>query len=140
MAKKEHELLSLSGLSGLTMLFCAAGVGAYHVRSLGAHGLLPYALVLAVPSMTMVAFLFVSALAPKLFATGKLVFPLTLSLPIVYCLLLMVSTVLWTSTGNSLVRPNPALNILAIWVNPLLLVLLAVIQFVALSLVGKLKR
>ncbi len=140
MAKREPELLSLSGLSGLVLFFCAAGLGAFHVRSLGPVGLLPYAFVLAVPFLTVVSFMFVSALAPKLYAPGRLVFPLTVSLPIIYCLLLVVSTMLWSSTGNSLVRTNPALDVLAIWFSPTVLALLAIIQFVALTLVGKLIR
>ncbi|MEZ0325015.1 MAG: hypothetical protein ACAH95_03850 [Fimbriimonas sp.] len=140
MAKQEPELLSLSGISGITMFFCAAAIGAYHVRTMGAVEVYPYAFVLAVPFMTVVSFMFVSALVPRLYATARLRFPLTVSLPIIYCLLMLVSTVLWSSTGNSLVRPNPALDVLAIWFSPTVLLLLAVIQFVALTLVGKLIR
>ena len=140
MEKKEPELLSLAGVSGITMFFCAAAIGAYHVRALGATELYSYAFVLAVPFMTVVSFMFVSAMAPKLYALGRLAFPLTLSLPIVYCLLMVVSTVLWSSTGNSLVRPHPALDVLAIWFNPTVLLLVTAIQFVALTLVGKLIR
>jgi hypothetical protein len=140
MAKKGHELLSLSGMSGVIMFCCAAAVGAYHVRTSGIVGPLPYIFVIGVPCLTVLTFLFVSALVPKLYAPGRLVFPLTISLPIIFCLLLVVSAVLWSSTGNSLVRPNPALDVLAVWFSPTILVLLAAIQFVALTLAGKLSR
>jgi hypothetical protein len=140
MAKKEPELLSLSGISGVTMFFCAAAIGIFHLRSAGVQDTPPYAFVLAVPFMTVLAFMFVSALVPSLYAPGRLVFPLTISLPIIYCLLLIVSAVLWSSSGNSLVRPNAALDVLAIWFSPTILLLLAVIQFVALTLIGKLSR
>jgi hypothetical protein len=138
MAGDGRRSYSIAGVSGMVMFLCSAGLGLAHVSLTGADSTWAYIFMVAVPLSTLVTFWFVAALAPRLFAMGALRFPLTLTLPPVFSLLLMVSATLWTSTDNSLVSPHPAMSVMALWFSPTILLLQIVIQFVALTLVGSL--
>jgi hypothetical protein len=139
MARKGQGALSIAGVCGVTLFLCSAAVGAFHVYMSRPVDVLPYALVIAVPFMTTISFLLVSALVPTMYGGGKLVFPVTVTLPIVYSVLVMVSATLWSTTGSSLVRPQPILDVIGVWFNPTVVMLTVVIEFVVLTLMGKMQ-
>lgn len=135
--EKRPSIAWIAFLSGVLLFYCAASLGCYQIWQSKPESITPYLLAIAVPFFTLLPYWMVSSAVPNLYATRRLRFPLTMTLPIVYSLLNVLSATLWSNTGNSLVRPNPVLDVLALWFNPTLILLLVVLQFMVLSLAGK---
>jgi hypothetical protein len=138
--EKKPSIVWIAFLSGILLFYCAAALGCYLVWQTKPENITPYMLAIAIPFFSLLPFWMISSAVPNLYALRKLKFPITLTLPIVYTVILVLSATLWGNTGNSLVRPNPVLDALSMWFNPVLLLLLIILQFVVLSLAGKVGR
>jgi hypothetical protein len=64
---------------------------------------------------------------------------LQITLPLLFCALLLVSVMLWTTTSEGLVRSEDVLALAHIWEQPADLLVAGAMQMVALSLLSLLK-
>jgi|GEM_PF-2206498 len=111
----------------------ASAVGAGLLWTNGVRDVLSFMVVLGVAASATILFIVAGLTVPNLFAVGRIAFPLNLTLPVVYVLLLVVSVLLWTSTGSALVLvPEPLLPA-RLWAVPKVLGMTAVLQCVMLS-------
>jgi len=92
-----------------------------------------YGIVLGFPAIATLVFLAVSMIVPGLYAPRRMKFPLNFTLPLVYTSLLILTVILCTSTGNSLILPFEQLKIAKFWLSPAVLALLVFSQVVCLS-------
>ncbi|AIE85043.1 hypothetical protein [Fimbriimonas ginsengisoli] len=95
-----------------------------------------YAVLLGPIASATLIFIAVSLARPNLHAPGRLVFPLTITLPVVFVLLVRVSVVLWTSPEGSAFRASDALLPALAWTHPLRLAVLALTQCAVLTAFG----
>jgi hypothetical protein len=117
------------------LLLCALAVGLGHLWQQGEDRVGAFAIVAFVPVTATCLFIVASALVPDLLAGGRLRFPLNLTLPAVYLMLHLASTVLWTS-GIGLTLHWPELLVGRIWYSPRLILGTFAIQMGTLSLLA----
>ncbi|MBW7927311.1 MAG: hypothetical protein H3C58_04305 [Fimbriimonadaceae bacterium] len=79
-------------------------------------------------------------IVPNLFAPYRLAFPLNVTLPVVYAVLLVVSSSLMTHMPTALEQVPPILAPVLGWQQPQILLQVAAGQFVVLSLLALLAR
>jgi hypothetical protein len=115
------------------MYVCAAAYGAYMVYRNVAVPKQVLGIVLFVPAFASILFLLVAMVFPNLLAPKRLVFPLNVTLPPVYGALVLLTVMLFTSTGNSLVVPYDKLRAATFWANPWVLVLVTLGQILCLT-------
>lgn len=132
--------VSPAGITTATLLVCAVGVGFVHVRGLIAPDPLAFVFIAGVAASASVLMMMLSAAISGLFGDGPPAFPRTVTLPVVFQALLLLCATLWTTPGNALVLPHDALSVVLLWSNPGVLVVLALIQVAALSLLGGIWR
>ena len=142
MKEKSAELasrLSLACTCGATMYACAAGYGGYMVlRNPGApKGVL--GVILGIPAIATIIFLIASLAIPNLLAPKRISFPLNVTLPPVFGAFTLLTVMLFTSTGNSLVIPYERVNAAMFWANPWVLVLVTLSQILCLTGLAMLK-
>jgi len=118
---------------GLILYACCAGYGAYMVWHSNPSSKASYGIVLGFPAIATLVFLAVSMIVPGLYAPRRMKFPLNFTLPLVYTSLLILTVILCTSTGNSLILPFEQLKIAKFWLSPAVLALLVFSQVVCLS-------
>ncbi len=99
-----------------------------------------YALVVGVPASAALIFLLMVFLVPNLIPAPRLKFPLQLTLPIVFCALMPVASMLWTSTSASLVAPQRVTEFAQVWQQPRPLITSFVFQALVLTLLTPLRR
>jgi len=142
MNPKESEKGSrfyLACLCGMTMYACAAGYGGYVVlRSSSTPGMY-IGIVLGLPAVATALFLVTSLAVPSLLAPRRLVFPLNVTLPPVFAAFLLLTVMLLTSTGNSLILPYDRLRAAMFWASPSVLVLVTLSQVLCLTVLAMLK-
>lgn len=119
----------------------AAGLGALHVWQRGAGGVFAYLTVIALAAAAALLFVFIALVVPGLLAVGRIAFPLNLTLPLVYGLLLLTLHHLWLASwgGGVLALPEAARRA-DVWSRPSLIGLVMLVQFAALTGVGWWKR
>ena len=74
-----------------------------------------------IPAISTVLFLCVSLAVPDLYAVGSMRFPLTVTLPLIYVAMLLLTTMLITRLGLSIARVPDNLATINVWANGWLL-------------------
>jgi hypothetical protein len=121
------------------LLFMVTSIyGDYRLRQMNLRETGTMTVVIAAAGFATLLFLFLATAIPDLTAPKRLVFPLTITLPVVYGMLLLLSGVLWTSTGNALFEVPQALRAATLWSDPGALAILVVLQILTLGLVSAL--
>jgi len=137
--RSSRERVVLSFQCGLTMYACAAGYGGYFAWLHPKHTNLPLGVLLGIPAVAAVAFIASAEIFPNLLAPRRLVFPLPITLPLVFNSFIFLTTILLISTGNSLIAPYEQLADARFWEMPGVLCLLTISQIVCLSALAALK-
>lgn len=120
----------------LLLFICAAAVGIWFVSRQPDANRSTYLVVVGLPVSAASLFAFSCFLVPDLVAPRRVVFPLPVTLPLVYSLLIIVSVVLWTTNGSSIVATDPTLNRAMLWSQPLPLGMTVALQCLVLSVVA----
>ena len=121
------------------MYGCAAGYGGYFLfrgSTSPAHYL---GIILGLPALATVFFLLTAFNVPGLLAPGRVVFPLNITLPLVFAAFVLVTEMLLTSTGSSLIIPFDRMRAAAFWATPEVLGLVTFSQVLCLTALTKLK-
>ena len=137
MAREGQDNLMLSSLTGIALLLCSVCVGQVAILLMQPYGRYPLLVVAGVALTATFLFLVISRILPSLFGSQGLVWPLTLSLPIVFVTLLVLSAILWSNQDSALVRPSDQFEALEIWKNPIVLATLTVTQFALLTILDR---
>jgi hypothetical protein len=72
-------------------------------------------MLMIVPITACLAFIVIGLVVPSLFAVGRISFPLNITLPIVFAVLVRLFAMLWTYGPNPLVRFEVLLAATLIW-------------------------
>jgi len=123
---------------GLIMYACAAGYGAYFVIRSTSTPSMYLGVILGLPAVATVLFLLTSFAVPSLLAPRRMAFPLNLTLPFVYAAFVVLTVMLLTSTGSSLIIPFDRLRAAEFWKQPAVLALVTFSQIVCLTALTKL--
>lgn len=94
----------------------------------------------ALPGVATLMFLLVTYLVPSVLAPRRIAFPLNVTLPVIYCTVLVVCVTLFTSSGTALFQVADALMLGRIWAQPGVLAQVAVSQMCALTVLAALSR
>lgn len=117
-----------------TWLFFSAAVFGYFILDRKSYPLArDYAISLGPVASATLIYLAISFGIRELHAPGRLVFPLNLTLPLIFVMLIRVAVILWTSPTGAAFRTPEALAPALIWTNPLALTILALVQIGLLS-------
>lgn len=122
------------------LYICAAGYGLVRTRQMGLSGFLPTSVLISIPTTATALFLVASLLVPSLVVRSRVVFPLNLTLPVVFASMMLVSLVLWTESRTPLFAISEALRPARFWNSPGELLRVALIQAAALTLVAAIAR
>ncbi len=142
MKQKTAELasrLSLACTCGATMYACAAGYGGYVLLRTTSAPKGIWGVILGIPAIATILFLVASLALPNLLAPKRIVFPLNVTLPPVFGALVLLTVMLFTSTGSSLVLPYDRVKAAMFWANPWVLVLVTLSQILCLTGLAMLK-
>ena len=142
MNPKEPEITSrfaLASTCGLIMYACAAGYGGYFVLRDSSTPRVYLGVILGLPAVAMAFFLVASLLIPSLLAPRRMAFPLNFTLPPVFAAFTVLSVMLLTSTGNSLIVPYDRVRAAMFWASPFVLLLVTISQVLCLTLLTLLK-
>lgn len=122
--------------SGFVLTAMAFGFGIMRLRQAGVSFGPLMTVALAMPASASLLFGIVGILVPDLFATKRMRFPLPLTLPLVYAMLLVVSVVLWTTQGRPLFSVPQVLQIAGFWMEPQTLATLTITQGLGLTMLA----
>ena len=130
---------ALASTCGLVMYACSAGYGGYFVLrgSSTPHNYL--GIILGIPAVAMAFFMVTTLIVPNLLAPRRVTFPLNLTLPPVFAAFTVLSVMLLTSTGNSLIVPYDRVRAAMFWASPYVLILVTISQVLCLTLLSLLK-
>ena len=103
--------------SAFALMLCSAGVCLSYLWYGGGVTLPTISVALMIPAITTVLFLCVSIGVPDLYAPGSLRFPLTLTLPILYVSMLLLTMMLMSRIGLSITRVQENLVAIGVWAN-----------------------
>ena len=95
---------------------------------------------MVVPSMSTLLFLCISAAVPDLYGSGRLRFPVTVTLPLIYVATLWMSMTLMSRVGLSIADVPDRLSAITIWANHWLLFVTLLAAVICLSVLGLLAR
>ena len=130
------DRFSLACVCAFTMYACAAAYGAFFVYRSSATPGLYLGVILGLPALAAILFIFTAVLVPNLLAPRRLVFPLNLTLPPVYAAYVVLSVMLLTSTGSSLILPYDRIRAALFWTRPGILILVTLSQILCLSVLA----
>ena len=133
------DRFSLACVSGLTMYACAAGYGAFIVYNSSSRPGVYLGVVLGLPAIAAIMFLITAFSVPSLLAPKRLVYPLNVTLPLVFAAYVVLTGMLLTSTGSSLIIPFDKLRVALFWLSPRVLILVTLSQIACLTALTKLK-
>jgi hypothetical protein len=122
------------------LFLSSAALGYFLLNRAEYPALRDYAVVLGPLASATLVYIAASLAIRDLHAPGRLVFPLNLTLPVVFTLLIRVSVILWASPSGPAFRTPDALLPALVWTNPLALALLALIQCALLTLLSFVSR
>jgi hypothetical protein len=130
---------TLAFTCAIVMYACAAGYGGYFVLHGSTSPLQYLGVILGLPAFASILFLLTAFNIPGLLAPGRLVFPLNLTLPPVFAAYLVLTKMLLTSTGSSIIIPFEKLRVASFWTKPEVLILVMASQMVCLTALTKLR-
>lgn len=125
---------------GLVLLLCAGGAALSHLWKKGPLSIEIAGVALLIPCVSTILFLCISMAVPELYAVGRLRFPLTLTLPVVYSAILATSTALLTRVGLSITKVPDRFEAINLWSNPWLLLWTTLAGVLCLSALGALAK
>jgi hypothetical protein len=96
-------------------------------------------IILGLPAVATALFLATAIAVPGLLAPKKLVFPLNLTLPLVFASYVVLTVMLLTSTGSSLIVPYDRLRVAMFWASPSVLILVTLSQVLCLTMLSMFK-
>lgn len=131
--------IHLAVTCALVLYACAAGYGGYFLVRLSASPLHYVGVILGLPALATALFLLTAFNVPGLLAPGRLIYPLNLTLPLVFAAYVVLAEMLLTSTGSSLIIPFEKLRVASFWTSPKVLILVTVSQILCLTALTKLK-
>jgi len=138
-SQAQGSRFSLACTCGLVMYACAAGYGGYFLYRGSTSPGHYVGIILGLPALATVFFLLTAFNVPGLLAPGRLVFPLNITLPLVYAAFVVLTEMLLTSTGSSLIIPFDRMRVAALWATPEALLLVAFSQCLCLTGLAMLK-
>ena len=136
---EQGNRFSLACTCGLTMYACAAGYGGYFVFRGSSSPTQYLGVILGLPAVATILFLLTAFNIPGLLAPGRIAFPLNLTLPPVFAAYVVLTVMLLTSTGSSLIIPFDRLRVALFWTSPAVLILVTLSQILCLTALTKLK-
>jgi hypothetical protein len=77
---------------------------------------------------------------PSLLGPGRLQFPLTITLPLVYTVMNIVATRMWTTMSSVILELPPVLALATLWHRPATLGIAFTLQILVLTLWAAVKR
>jgi len=95
--------------------------------------------ILGIPAFATILFLLTAFRVSGLLAPGRIAYPLNITLPPVFAAYLVLTVLLLTSTGSSLIIPFDRLKAAMFWISPTVLGLVTFSQFLCLTALTKLK-
>ncbi|HVT11868.1 MAG TPA: hypothetical protein VHE55_06350 [Fimbriimonadaceae bacterium] len=122
------------------LLLCAAGGCLSHLWKNGPLTLDIASTALIVPAIATTLFLCVSFGIPDLYAVDGLRFPLNVTLPVVYGATLVLTMILISRVGPSIVKVSSRLEAINVWANGWVLATTILAGVVCLSVLGFLER
>lgn len=126
--------------TAVILLLCASGAAISHLWKQGPLTFEIAGAAMIVPAITTALFMCISAAVPELYAVGRLRFPITVTLPLIYGVTLWMSMILMSRVGLSITKVPDRLTAITIWSSPVLLGLTVLAGVLCLSLVGTLAR
>jgi len=127
------DRLSFLVQTAALLFLCAAGAGYILVDRSLLRSPQEYAIFLGPPASASLLFVAAGVGFPHLLSPGRLAFPLNLTLPIVFPMLIRVSVILWASPSSAVFRAFDPLMPALSWTNAGPLALSALIQAIVLS-------
>lgn len=140
MKDRSRQEVALIVQTAATLFAVAAAFGLVRLRQMGLSGREPTVVVLALPISATLLYVLAAFTIPSLLATGRVRFPLNLTLPVVFIALTLVSVVLWTTTGSAAFQIPEALQVARLWTQPAILATVALAQALALTGLGFLQK
>jgi hypothetical protein len=140
MKDRSRQEVVLIVQTAATLFAVAATFGLVRLRQMGLSGREPTVVVLALPISATLLYVLAAFTLPGLLATGRVRFPLNLTLPVVFIALTLVSVVLWTTTGSAAFQIPEALQVARLWTQPGILATVALAQALALTGLGFLQK
>ena len=131
--------MSLASRCALPMYACSAGYGGYVVFKDSSTPGSYLGIILGLPAIAMALMVILTATVPDLLAPQKLVFPLNITLPLVFSSLLLLTVLLLTSTGSSLIIAHDRLRVAMFWANPTVIFLVTLSQILCLTVLALFK-
>lgn len=122
------------------LLLCSSAAGISHLWKQEPLTLEVFGVGLLVPIVTSALFLCVSVAVPELYASARLRFPITVTLPLIHTGTLLVTAILLSKVGLSISKIPDRLSSIYVWFNPWLLFVTFITGFACLSAVGALAR
>ena len=132
--------VKLSVQCAAVMFGCSAGYAGYFAWRAPRGMAIPLAVLVGIPFLAVFLFILLAQMCRDLLAPRALVFPLTITLPIVFNALVFIAAVLLSTTGNSLIAPFEQIRIAEFWMSPGVLSLVTFSQIVCLSALAALKK
>lgn len=126
--------------SGAVCLLCAVGLSLVRLKLSPIPPAVSLIEILSLPLASGLVFCGFGFCFPSLASVGQIRFPITLTLPIVFCSLVKLMTELWNSEFNVLVRLPHLTYIVQFWSPVQNIGVLILVQFVVLTGIGLLKR
>lgn len=125
--------LNLALETGIMLFVCAGAVAGTRLWKEGASDFLTFAVALSGPAVAAMLFVLLVFTMPALIAPGRIRFPLNVTLPIVYTLLIVMVAMLVLRVGSGLSLPNERLRPISVWSQWNIPLIALVAQVVALS-------
>lgn len=122
--------------TGLVLTAVALAYGVLRINQLGQSAEGALVLFLTVPAAATLLYWIIGLLVPSLFATGRISFPLPVTLPTVYTMLVLLTVTLVTRQSNSLFEAPRLIRVIRLWDDPLGLANLALSQCLALTILA----
>jgi hypothetical protein len=137
---KGGDRINLAFAIAFVLYATSAGVGYWQIPPNPENRFESLAVVLGVPATASLLFLLVSTLVPSLLGPGRLQFPLTITLPLVYTVMNIVATRMWTTMSSVILELPPVLALATLWHRPATLGIAFTLQILVLTLWAAVKR
>ena len=134
------QIVKLSIQTAAVMFGCSAGYAGYFTWRAPHNVVVPLLILIGIPAIGALLYILTTQAFKDLLAPRKLVFPLTITLPIVFNALVFITSVLLTTTGNSLIAPFEQLRVAEFWMSPGVLCLVTFSQIVCLLALASLSH
>jgi hypothetical protein len=121
------------------MYACAAGYGGYFIFRGSSSPMQYLGIILGLPAFATILYVLTAFNVPGLLAPGRLIYPLNLTLPIVFAAFVVLAEMLLTSTGSSIIIPMEKMRIATFWTSPKVLFLVTLSQILCLTALTKLR-